>query len=337
MAAALGVAGLASPAGATASARQLGVHAEVAPAITTAMPVLRLTFSAPVRAAHLPALRVTPHLATRWQQIGPRQVQAVVQGSLAPATNYVVAVPLGARCSARCSFTSTRATTAAAPVDVTLEDQMLAVLGYLPVTFTPVTPSADLTQPTPGTYDWAYPDLPSTLRTQWSVGADNVILRGALMAFQDVHHLPTSGVADAPTWRALSGAVAANEVDPRPYDYVDVSEASPETLTLYVRGKPAFHATVNTGISVSPTQLGTNPVYLRYQNQIMRGTNPDGTPYADPVSWVSYFYGGDALHQFYRSTYGWPQSLGCVEMTMSDAAHVWPYTPIGTLVTVRAA
>ena len=48
----------------------------------------------------------------------------------------------------------------------------------------------------------------------------------------------------------------------------------------------------------------------------MSGTNPDGSHYADPVTWVSYFNGGDALHQFYRSTYGWPQSLGCVEMTV---------------------
>ena len=54
------------------------------------------------------------------------------------------------------------------------------------------------------------------------------------------------------------------------------------------------------------------------------------------MTWVSYFHGGDALHQFYRASYGWPQSLGCVEMTLSDAKYVWPYTPIGTLVTVRA-
>jgi len=35
-----------------------------------------------------------------------------------------------------------------------------------------------------------------------------------------------------------------------------------------------------------------------------------------------------------RATYGSPQSNGCVEMAISDAARVWPLTPIGTLVTV---
>jgi len=48
----------------------------------------------------------------------------------------------------------------------------------------------------------------------------------------------------------------------------------------------------------------------------------------------AYFNGGDALHGFVRPGYGYPQSLGCVEMTYSAAATVFPYTPIGTLVDV---
>jgi lipoprotein-anchoring transpeptidase ErfK/SrfK len=68
----------------------------------------------------------------------------------------------------------------------------------------------------------------------------------------------------------------------------------------------------------------------------MSGTNPDGSHYRDPgIPWVSYFLGGEALHGFIRPGYGWPQSLGCVEMRFNDAKTVFPYTPIGTLVTVR--
>ncbi|MFX8473990.1 L,D-transpeptidase, partial [Acinetobacter baumannii] len=65
------------------------------------------------------------------------------------------------------------------------------------------------------------------------------------------------------------------------------------------------------------------------------GINPDGTPYNDPgVLCVSYFNGGDALHYFPRGSYGSPQSLGCVEMHLSDAHAVWPFTPIGAIVHV---
>ena len=69
----------------------------------------------------------------------------------------------------------------------------------------------------------------------------------------------------------------------------------------------------------------------------MKGTNPDGSTYDDPnVPWASYFNGGDALHGFVRAKYGFPQSNGCVEMTVANAGMLWPLTPIGTLVTVRA-
>ena len=67
------------------------------------------------------------------------------------------------------------------------------------------------------------------------------------------------------------------------------------------------------------------------------GTNPDGTRYHDPgIRWISYLNHGDAIHAFNRSSVGTPQSLGCVELPLAAAANVWPYTPIGTLVTVRA-
>ena len=70
----------------------------------------------------------------------------------------------------------------------------------------------------------------------------------------------------------------------------------------------------------------------------MSGENPDGSKYSDPgIKWVSYFYEGDALHAFDRASYGSPQSLGCVEMSLEEAESVYPYTPIGTPVTVNPA
>ncbi|HUC60219.1 MAG TPA: L,D-transpeptidase, partial [Streptosporangiaceae bacterium] len=80
--------------------------------------------------------------------------------------------------------------------------------------------------------------------------------------------------------------------------------------------------------------VGTNPVYIRYQSQIMKGTNPDGSQYADQVYWVSYFHAGEAVHYFPRYSYGSQQSLGCVELPYNEAKWLWPYMHYGTLVTV---
>jgi hypothetical protein len=95
-----------------------------------------------------------------------------------------------------------------------------------------------------------------------------------------------------------------------------------------------LHSLANTGIPGRTTVPGTFPVYLRYLNTIMKGTNPNGTKYADPVKFVSYFNGGDAVHYFLRGSYGFPQSLGCVELPYTAAQRAWPYLTYGSLVTV---
>lgn len=313
------------------------VTSQISPNISATMPLVRLQFTTPVTASELPALKLAPALATRWQQIGPNAVQAVAVTTPAAALSYAITVPTSLRCSTTCTVATTHVIQTPVSVNVTWEEQMLAELNFLPVSFAPLAVQSSPSQEVPGIFAWRFAKLPASLSSQWSVGSDNVILRGAVMNFQNVHNLPTTGVVDAATWNTLVAAANAHQLDPASYNYVDVTESSPEVLTLYLNGVSSFHALVNTGISVSPTQLGTYPVYLRYTSQTMSGTNPNGTHYSDPgIPWVSYFYGGDALHGFIRYSYGYPQSLGCVEMPFASAATVWPHTPIGTLVTVRA-
>ncbi len=323
-----------SAAGATTSVR---VSSTVPAILSSTMPIVRLHFNTLVSVKSLPRLTVVPALKTKWQQIGPRDVQAVAVGKLKPQVDYLVETPATMRCSSTCTFTTLRKLRTNVAVNITYEEQLLAETGYLPLTFTPTMSTSDPSQEVQGTFAWAFPQLPTSLSSQWRVGVDNVLVTGALMSFQSVAGLPTTGVADPTTWQDLVTAVSTNQRNPNPYNYVDVTETQPETLTLYINGVPTFHALVNTGISVAPTALGTFPVYLRLTSQTMTGTNPDGSHYSDPgIPWISYFNGGDALHGFIRSTYGWPQSLGCVEMPFADAKTVWPHTPIGTLVTVRA-
>ena len=156
------------------------------------------------------------------------------------------------------------------------------------------------------------------------------------MRFQDAHGLATDGQAGPQLWSALLDDASAGKTTTDPYNFVIVSMSVPQHLAVWSNGSVIKTAAVNTGIAVSPTDVGTWPVYLRYRTQTMRGTNPDGTKYEDAgVPFVSYFYKGEALHGFLRPSYGTPQSLGCVEMTYADAGDVWPLTPIGTLVNVQ--
>jgi len=323
--------------GAASAAAPVKVSSVVPSTLTAAMPIVRLNFNTPIQTSKLPRLVIKPALTTEWQQIGPREVQAVATSKLLPLVSYTVMTPATMSCAKRCTFTRLRSLTTNVATNVTWEEQLLAESGYLPLSFTPATTQSDPSQQAPGTFTWLYPNLPTSLSSLWRVGVPNVILTGALMAFQSQSNLPTTGVADPTTWNDLISAVQNEKLDPDPYNYVRVSESLPETVTLYIGGVEKFHTLANTGISVAPTSLGTYPVYIRYASQTMSGTNPDGSHYSDPgIPWISYFNGGEALHGFIRSTYGWPQSLGCVEMPFASAQTIWPHTPIGTLVTVTA-
>jgi hypothetical protein len=222
--------------------------------------------------------------------------------------------------------------------------QMLAQLGYLPLkwkpqsatTFQPdnvATELAAMYSPPAGNFTWKK-GYPSILTSFWG-GQSSLIIQGAIRAFQSNHGLTMTGVMTPALWRDVVQAAAAGKANPSGYTYALASKASPETLTVWHDGHIVMHTLANTGIPAAPTVDGTFPVYLRYAFQIMKGTNPDGSKYADPVAWVAYFNGGDAVHYFPRGYYGAPQSLGCVELPYAQAHFVWPYLTYGSLVTVR--
>ncbi len=304
---------------------------------------LSVHFSVPL-ATDSPTPTLNPPVAGSWVQTTPDTLAFQAAAPLPPGATVSVTVPggdqgvKGAR-GQRLPSAST-STFTVAPMSTLRTQQLLAALGYLPLTFTASDPA-----PAPreeasaqvGTFAWRWTSMPGNFMALWSPGEPNVVTQGAIMAFESRLNLGSDGVAGPKVWDALLQAATANQADPYGhYDWVDVVKAEPQHVIVWRDGQVAYTTAANTGISAAPTQSGTWPVYVRYTSTTMSGTNPDGSHYSDPgIPWVSYFHGGDALHGFIRGSYGWPQSLGCVEMPPSNAAVVYPYTPIGTLVTVE--
>jgi L,D-transpeptidase catalytic domain/Bacterial Ig-like domain len=222
--------------------------------------------------------------------------------------------------------------------------QLLAQLGYLPLTWTsdspttisPTNAQAELEaayNAPAGTFKWQA-GYPSSLTDQWKAGSDNILDNGAVRAFESVTGLTMDGIAGGTVWTDLFKAVAEGKDNPNGYTYALASQYSPENLRIWHNGRIVLESPANTGIPASPTVDGTFPVYLKYYFSYMKGTNPDGTKYDDPVYYASYFNGGDAVHQFSRASYGWYQSLGCVELPWDSAEKAYPYLTYGSLVTV---
>jgi lipoprotein-anchoring transpeptidase ErfK/SrfK len=301
---------------------------------------ITVTFNQPLPAS-TPFPRLSPAIQGTWVRSGNSAVFTPAAGL--PADTHVrVTVPsadtkTGSGYSLK--FTTAKYST------VRLQE-LLAQLGYLPMTWAPyqgdaVTPGSLAAQvaaaysPPAGSFSWKQ-GYPEQLRGMWKQGAPNMVDTGAIAGFEAAHGLSVNGSVGPAVWSALLKAAAAGQRNTSGYSYAIASESSPETLTVWHDGRKVLSTPVNTGISVAPTATGTYYVYEKLQFQVMQGTNPDGSHYADPVQWVSYFNGGDAVHYFPRSSFGWPQSLGCVELPYSAAETSYRYLPYGTLVSVNS-
>ena len=310
---------------------------------------IKLQFSAPV-AANSPLPTIKPNVPGTWQGAGTSTLKFVPTGAFAQLTKVTVRLPGGASgirsASGSLLSSDVRFKFSTSAYQTTRLEQLLAQLDYLPLNWSAApgatTPAATdrsaqiaaAYDPPQGTFTWQA-GWPSKLKTFWDNGAPgSLILKGAVMLFEYDHGLTMDGIPGPQVWSTLLKAVARNQANTQGYTYALAREANPETLTVWHDGKVILHTLANTGIQAAPTTLGTAPVYLRYYYQVMKGTNPDGSKYADPVYYVSYFRAGEAVHYFPRGSYGFPQSLGCVELPWTEAKFVWLYMNYGTLVTV---
>ena len=296
----------------------------------------------PGGAASLPT--ISPITSGRWLRAGTSELVFKPAGYWDPGTTYRVSVPVPGAKSTMLKFTTRL------PSMLVLQ-QYLAILGYLPLRFTPTgdvpnrkavlkrEPSSPNLVPqveSAGVFTWAYPSTPMSLWAQWHRARPNVVTSAAVMQFETAQGLAPDGDAGPLVWRSLLKAIAERQMSTSPYDYVIVSESLPETLSIWQSGKFVFKTLTNTGVPGAATPKGTWPVAYKQNPNLMKGCDTNGSCYSVWVAYASYFLPsvGDAIHAYPRPGYGYPQSNGCVEVPPSEGAVVYGYDPVGTLVTV---
>jgi hypothetical protein len=317
--------------------------------ISPAAPI-SLTFSKPVSEVLGSARpQISPSTQGSWSEPNSHTLVFTPSGygaALGSQLHMQLPRPVSVTGGANGALASTNQIAWVVPPGSTLRlQQLLAQAGYLPVDWHPAgaevarTPSAEVqaaVAPPSGDFDWRYGDTPHQLQALWAPGQPNVVDKGAIMKFENAHNMTVDGEAGPAVWHALLADAIAGRHFGEAYSYVYVHREVPETMTLWSAGRTIETAPANTGIAGAETELGTFPVFEHIPEGTMSGTNPDGSHYEDPgIKWISYFNGGDALHNFDRASFGTPQSLGCVELPLEAAAEEWPYTTIGTLVTVE--
>jgi len=89
---------------------------------------------------------------------------------------------------------------------------------------------------------------------------------------------------------------------------------------------------VSTGIARYPTPTGSFRIYSKYLAVAMSGPGY----YLPGVPHTMFFYRGYALHgTYWHHNFGHPMSHGCINLTKADAAWLYSWAPVGTLVKIH--
>ncbi len=100
-----------------------------------------------------------------------------------------------------------------------------------------------------------------------------------------------------------------------------------QTLVAYQDDTPVFATLVATGLPSHETQQGLFHVWSNLPSDGMSGATGAPSAYAlQSVPWVMYFNGGMSLHgTYWHDLFGYRQSHGCVNLTISDAKWIYQW------------
>lgn len=111
-----------------------------------------------------------------------------------------------------------------------------------------------------------------------------------------------------------------------------------QTLTVHEEGKLVFATLVATGVEPFFTQPGLFKIYEKKPLETMTGSFASGKAdfyYLQDVPWTMYFDQKRALHgAYWRAMFGYPQSHGCVNMSIGDAHWLYDWAQVGDWVYV---
>lgn len=153
---------------------------------------------------------------------------------------------------------------------------------------------------------------------------------------------PTPSPTPTPTPTSIPTFVSPNYNDAsRPFGvganerWVDVNLTT-QTLRAFEGDTVVFTTLISSGTWDHPTVTGQFRIWLTFRSQTMDGSLLGYDYYLEDVPYVMYFFQDYALHgTFWHSNFGTPMSHGCVNMETNDAAWIYNFVSIGTVVNVH--
>ena len=117
--------------------------------------------------------------------------------------------------------------------------------------------------------------------------------------------------------------------------WIDVNLAE-QTLTVYDNRELVFATVIATGLEPYWTKPGLFQIFQKKEAETMRNNDPAEFYFLDNVPWTMYFDGARALHgAYWRTRFGYPQSHGCVNLSVGDSHWLYNWAVEGDWVYVH--
>lgn len=117
--------------------------------------------------------------------------------------------------------------------------------------------------------------------------------------------------------------------------WIDVDLAE-QTLAVYDNHELVFATVIASGLDPYWTRPGLFQIYSKKETETMRNGDPADFYYLDNVPWTMYFDKGRALHgAYWRTRFGYPQSHGCVNLSVGDSHWLFTWAREGDYVYVH--
>ncbi len=111
-----------------------------------------------------------------------------------------------------------------------------------------------------------------------------------------------------------------------------------QTLTVYEKGQLLFATLIASGVDPYFTQPGLFKIYEKKPTETMTGAfaaDKSDYYYLEDVPWTMYFDQARAVHgAYWRAMFGYPQSHGCVNMSIGDSHWLYDWAREGDWVYV---
>ncbi len=193
-------------------------------------------------------------------------------------------------------------------------------------------------------FGWTFEDIP----IQTSPGYGAALTGQRLAPFSVIRIYATQGATSA-DWDMIgldqwveARKVAQVDVNPQSPDgsggsprWIDVNLAE-QTLAVYDNQELVFATMIASGLAPFWTKPGLFQIREKKETETMRNNDPSDFYYLEDVPWTMYFDGPRALHgAYWRTRFGYPQSHGCVNLSVGDAHWLFNWARVGDWVYVH--